>query len=202
MEELAKLFGNEKKVKIMRLFLFNPHEAFDIDKIGDRTQLHKNAVKKYVKILEDIGLVTPTEFVDTSDDEERKRNGWVLNNNYVHVEPLHHMLIKNDPVKEDRVVEKLSEAGELQLLILSGVFLQEWDARLDMLIVGERIDDELLEKQVQVLESEIGKELAYASFSSDEFNYRRNVYDKLVRDVLDYPHKKVLDRLDLSAKSG
>jgi hypothetical protein len=199
MDDLAKLFGNEKKVKIMRLFLFNPHEAFDIDTIGERTQLHKNAVKKYVKLLEDIGLVSKTEFVDTRDNGDKAKSGWVLNNDYIHIEPLHHMLIKNEPVNDDRVIEALNEVGNLQLVIISGIFLQEWGARLDMLVVGDNIDEQSLEEQIKALESEIGKELSYANFSSDEFNYRRNVYDKLVRDVLDYPHKKILDRLELSS---
>ena len=35
----------------------------------------------------------------------------------------------------------------------------------------------------------------FATFDTDEFTYRINVYDRLVRDVLDYPHKKVLDKI-------
>ena len=44
-----------------------------------------------------------------------------------------------------------------------------------------------------MLEAEIGKELAYAVFDTPDFLYRANMYDKLVRDVIDFPHEKVLD---------
>jgi hypothetical protein len=43
----------------------------------------------------------------------------------------------------------------------------------------------------------VGKELRYAFFSTDEFKYRMSMYDKLVRDILDYPHKVLLDKLGI-----
>ena len=46
---------------------------------------------------------------------------------------------------------------------------------------------------IRVLESEVGKELTYAIFETPEFLYRANMYDKLVRDIIDLPHIKALD---------
>ena len=55
---------------------------------------------------------------------------------------------------------------------------------------------------IEGLEAEIGKELRYAAFETGEFNYRLGMYDKLVRDILDYPHTVVLDRLGLPPMSA
>jgi len=66
-----------------------------------------------------------------------------------------------------------------------------------MLVVGDHLRRSTLENYMRSLEAEIGKELRYAAFETSEFNYRLGMYDKLVRDILDYPHRTVLDRIGL-----
>ncbi len=55
-----------------------------------------------------------------------------------------------------------------------------------------------LENAVKTLEAEIGKELKYVWFDTNEFTYRVSMYDKLIRDVLDFPHEKILNRLNVA----
>ena len=50
---------------------------------------------------------------------------------------------------------------------------------------------------IKNLEAEIGKELRYVYFSTEDFKYRLSMCDKLMRDILDYPHKKVLNKLGI-----
>jgi hypothetical protein len=57
-----------------------------------------------------------------------------------------------------------------------------------------------LRERIRSLEAEIGKEIRYALLSSENFYYRLNMNDKLVRDVIDYPHSIVLDRLNIGLK--
>lgn len=193
MDILGRLFGSEKKVKVMRLFLFNPHEPFDEDVISERTQLHKNSVKKYVKILKDIEMIQKTDFTDSEGSEKK---GWVLNSGFRHLDPLHHLLVQNNPVNKEKVAQQIAKVGEIQMLILSGLFLQEWNARVDIFVVGDKIDVKKLKQTIRDLESEIGRELTYTYFSTEEYKYRQNVYDKLIRDILDFPHEKVINNLE------
>jgi hypothetical protein len=51
------------------------------------------------------------------------------------------------------------------------------------------------------MEAEIGGELSYAVFETKEFLYRLNMYDKLVRDILDYPHEVVVQAKELSTQA-
>ena len=80
-------------------------------------------------------------------------------------------------------------------IVIAGVFIQEPESRVDMLIVGDGVKKTALENTIKLLESELGKELKYAYFTTQDFQYRLSMFDKLIRDVLDYPHKKVLNRL-------
>ena len=83
-------------------------------------------------------------------------------------------------------------------MVASGFFTNVPDARVDLLLVGKKLKKSVIEKAIAVIESEIGKELTYALFETEDFLYRAHMYDKLVRDVIDFPHVKVVDRGVLS----
>jgi hypothetical protein len=70
------------------------------------------------------------------------------------------------------------------------------DRMADLMIVGDRLDRKMIEGEIKKLESEVGKELRYALFDTEEFMYRLKMYDKLLRDVLDYPHEKIVNKID------
>ena len=55
-----------------------------------------------------------------------------------------------------------------------------------------------IEEEVHKLEAEIGTELVYAVFDTKEFVYRLNMYDKLIRDILDFPHEVIFQAKELS----
>ncbi len=66
--------------------------------------------------------------------------------------------------------------------------------------MGDKLEERPLTAAVHLLEAELGRELRFASFSTEQFRYRLGVYDRLLRDVFDYPHRPILDRLGLSGK--
>jgi hypothetical protein len=84
------------------------------------------------------------------------------------------------------------------MLVLAGAFIKEPNSRLDILAVGDSINQKKFEQVVRSLESEIGKELKYSAFTTDEFRYRISMYDKLVCDVFDFPHEIVVGPGELS----
>ena len=122
-------------------------------------------------------------------------NGYILNEQFPYLQALRNFLINSTPLAQNEIMKRLAPAGALKLVIVAGVFIQNWDSRVDILIVGDKINDRKLDTAIRSLESEVGKELRYVVFPTKEFQYRLNVYDRLVRDVLDYPHQTVVDRL-------
>jgi hypothetical protein len=62
------------------------------------------------------------------------------------------------------------------------------------------IKERTLRERIKLLESEIGKEVRYTHLSTEDFFYRLNLNDRLIRDVFDYQHKIVHDRLDIGLK--
>jgi len=93
------------------------------------------------------------------------------------------------------------KVGRVKFLAVSGIFIKNKDSRVDLLIVGDKLKKNKIEEGVKKLEAEIGMELVYAVFETKEFVYRLSMYDKLVRDILDFPHEIVLQAKELSTQS-
>ena len=190
METLAKLFGSEVKVKMMRLFLFNPEKVFGVRDIVERVKSNHSKVRREIGTLEKIDFVKRRS-------SQKNKNGYVfvMNQQFPYLLALQNFLINSEPLQPKEILKKISKVGSMKLIIVSGVFIHEADSRLDILVVGDGVKKNNLENAIKVLESEIGKELKYAYFTTQDFKYRVSMFDKLTRDILDYPHKKVLNKL-------
>ncbi|MDD5318767.1 MAG: hypothetical protein PHF79_03045 [Candidatus Pacebacteria bacterium] len=189
MEILEKIFGSAVKVKVMRLFLFNPEQVYETAEIVRKTKATAPAVRRELGVLERMHMVKRRA------TRSGRGSAWVLNPAFPYLHQLQNVLINISPVNHLEVVKRLSRAGRIKALILSGVFIQFWESRIDMMIVGDNIKKGTLDNIVKNLESEIGKELNYTVLDTVDFKYRLGVQDRLVRDMLDYPHEVVLDRL-------
>ncbi|MCH7530049.1 hypothetical protein IIB50_02955 [Patescibacteria group bacterium] len=203
MEILSKLFGSSARVKILRLFLFNKNKIFDINKIAYRTKVSVFVARKELVMMENIEFVKRKIFYKTVErisgsktiKSKRKVAGWIVNEKFLYLKPLYQFLINATPLKSKEIEKRINRIGAVKLIIVSGVFIQDWDSRVDMLIVGDKLKKSNLESTIKSIEAEVGKELRYATFSTEDFKYRLNIYDKLVRDILDYPHEVVMDRI-------
>lgn len=204
MDILAKLFGSVAHVKIMRLFLLNPTEGFETTSIAERSRLTSTVTRKTVSALSGISLIKKRFFIKETVDgrtgktKKKRVSGWFLNQDFPYIKELKSILVEGDFFKQEDLVKRFRPAGRIQLLIVSGLFMRQSDSRLDILIVGDNISKKYIQKTVSVLESELGKELVYAIFDTNDFKYRVSMYDKLLRDTFEYPHNKLLASKEFS----
>ncbi|OHB11968.1 MAG: hypothetical protein A2Y49_00715 [Candidatus Zambryskibacteria bacterium RIFCSPLOWO2_12_39_8] len=208
MKILGKLFGSPAMVKLLRLFLFNPENVFTNKEAASRAKITLDTTRFEFSIMKQMGFIKKKigyRQVTVKKDKKKvvkkkKIEGWTLNENFVYINQLKDFLMSATPIKDKDIPKKLSAAGIIKFIAISGIFMQDSDSRLDILIVGNNIKKSQMETIIRAIESELGKELKYVVFSVDEFKYRINVYDKLVRDVFDYPHKIILNKIGIEVK--
>lgn len=202
---LGKLFGSPSKVKLMRLFIFNPKTFFTIDDLSKRGAGSRDTVRR-----ESLGLLRTT-FIkkkfsyQLQSKKVRGKNveskvkvaGYIFNEKFPFTNQFENILMEATPLRGDILVRRLNRVGKIKLVIVSGIFIQDPESRLDLMIVGDRLNKSALDRAVRALEGEIGRELRYATFETADFNYRVSVYDRLVRDVLDFPHQKLVDKMGM-----
>ena len=189
MDVLGKLFGSTARVKVLRLFVFNDRVQFTPDIAARRAKITPVTARREIRALEQAGLVRK---------RAASRGGpkFRLEENFPHLAPLRYFLANTAALDERDILGKLRAArGKLSLVIIAGMFIQDADSRIDLLIVGDNLKERALAGAVKDIEAELGKEIRLAVFSRKDFEYRHSMYDKLVRDILDYPHRTLLDRI-------
>ncbi|MFC1756702.1 hypothetical protein ACFLZC_00885 [Patescibacteria group bacterium] len=188
---LSKLFGSKERLKILRLFLLNGECVFSIKDISERAKMQITVVRKEINLLKNINFLRKKKITKN----EKKVEGWVLNKSFTMLKPLKELILDTTPFSKTDFLKKANSAGRMKLIVLSGIFIKNDASRIDILIVGDKIRKNLLEKVLKEVEAEVGKELAYAIFETSDFVYRLNICDKFIRDILDYPHQKILNKL-------
>ncbi|MBP9709156.1 MAG: hypothetical protein KBD78_16090 [Oligoflexales bacterium] len=198
MKELAKIFGSEARVKILRLFLLNAEEIIDNEELGKRLRISRTKASQECKQLASIAFLKKRsyykEVIRRGKKAKKKTDGWVLNPEFSYNNSLRGLLVEEEFLNKKELVRRFRGAGKIKLFLVSGIFIkdQEKEGRVDMLIVGDNLRKPWIDETVRKLEAEVGKELSYAIFETQEFIYRAQMYDKLVRDILDFPHEKLV----------
>ena len=129
---------------------------------------------------------------------KKRGKDWTFDPAFKYAREIEGLLITTEILDHKIILENFKKAGKVKLLIISGIFIKNKDSRVDLLIVGDKIRKNYVDEGVRKLEAEIGTELIYAVFNTKEFIYRLNMYDKFVRDILDYPHEILLQAKELS----
>ncbi len=192
----------------MRLFLFNPDSAFLLSDIIRRTKTDSKEVRKEItclinsKILKKRSVIRDIHSKKKGEESKiiRKVNelGYSLDPKFPYLQALKNLLITVSLHADDSLIRKFASVGKMKLFIASGVFIQEWDTRVDLLIVGDDISMPRLELVMKSIESEVGKEISYSVFDTEDFEYRLGIHDRLIRDILDSPHTVLIDKIGIS----
>lgn len=184
---LEKLMGGNSRIKLMRLFLFNPQASFLHQEIAGRAKVPSNRLKSELAFLLSVRMVKKTK--------KGGKNAWSLNEKFPFLVEFQRLLLETSLLNRTELVKKISKAGRIKTLILTGLFTEIWEAQVDMLIVGDGVKSGMLDSAVKAIEAEVGREIRYCALDTTDFKYRLGVGDRLIRDVLDYPHEVVLDRI-------
>lgn len=198
-DPLAILFGSQARVKLLRFFLFNPSREFTFDEISRRARLVRRTARTEMNALERAGVIKKKQIYIQLDGKDKKTRalGFTLNKNFPELGALQTFLFETAPLDDKNVKQHLRKAGPLDCVVLAGVFVREYEHRLDLLISMPKLSQGKVENAVRSLESEIGIELRYAAFSTEDLVYRVGMYDKLTRDVFDYKHNLLIDRVGI-----
>ncbi|HMA78444.1 MAG TPA: hypothetical protein VKP88_04935 [Candidatus Paceibacterota bacterium] len=198
-DPLAILFGSQARVKLLRFFLFNPSKEFSFDDISRRARLVRRTARTEIDALLKAGVIKKKVFFEqqVGGDKKIRVHGFALDKSFPELQALQTFLFETAPLDGKHVAKQLRKAGTLDCVVLAGVFVRNFEQRLDMLIAMKKLDEKKLESAIRGLESEIGIEIRYAALTTEDLVYRVGMHDRLTRDVFDYPHELLIDRIEI-----
>lgn len=200
---LEKLFGSNARVKILKLFLLNSADKFYIRQLSRDLKLQLNSVRRELDNLEKFGILTSDIKNEKDGNLEKKEESgqekkyFRANPDFILFDEIKALIVKAQILYEKDFVKNLNSIGKVKLLVLTGIFVNNTNALIDILIVG-KINKIRLVKLIKGLEVDLGKEINFTVFDSQEFKYRRDVTDIFLYGILDGRKLVVIDEIGLS----
>ena len=196
-DPLSILFGSGARVKLLRFFLFNPSKEFTFDEISRRARLVRRTARTEMNALERAEVIKKKQIYVQKEGSDKKvrAQGYALNKNFPDLQSLQTFLFETAPINGKTVLNHLRKAGVIDFCVVAGIFVREFDQRLDVMLAMKKLSNTKIETAILSLESELGVEIRFAAFTSDDLMYRVGMYDKLTRDVFDYPHQILVDKI-------
>ncbi|MBP9827111.1 winged helix-turn-helix transcriptional regulator [Candidatus Saccharibacteria bacterium] len=197
--QIESLFGSKTRVKLLSLFYNNPERPFYVREITRKINEQINSVRRELQNLLNIGIV---QSVNQS------------NRLYYEVDPsfkFHSELMSifqripakskaiRETKEEDQIVKKIQKAGNVKVLFLSGAFVRGSMQNIDIFIVGDMNKAKLAQIIVE-MEAAMNRELNYTTLRVEDFDYRRNLNDRFILDMLDA--KKIVLKDELKIFQG
>jgi len=186
-EVLEKLFRSKAEIKFLRLFLNNPDMEYLLSEVAQKSKINSATTRKEINNLAKIKFLL-----------SRKKAGKIyyrVNHEFIFYDELKKIIFKTSPSSSDKIKTQVLKLGQVRFLLISGVFMNSDKSKVDIMIVGENISKSKLKSFLSIIEAEAGKGVNYVCMSTDEFRYRKGMFDKFVINILEGPHKVLVDRM-------
>lgn len=170
---LKRLFTSKARIKLLTTFLLNPDTEFFIRELTRKLDEQINSVRRELGNLKKMGLLKSRML--------NRKKFYLANKSFILFNELRNIVLKASGTV-DNIVKRIQKAGDIQLLILSGVFVEK-NSPADLLIVGTIDEKELqdfLEKEVETKHP-----LRMSILTKDDFLYRLKCNDKFVKELVE-----------------
>jgi len=186
-EILENLLGSKEKMRIIRFFLLNPEQDYDLKEIIKRNMLNAKAARREIDNLKRIKFILRKI--------KKGRVSYFFNQNFIFYPELKNLITKANIYPQSKSLAKIRNIGNIKLAVISGAFINYPKSKADMILVGEGISRAKLRNLMNSLEAEIGKEIDFVMMTSEEFKYRLNMLDKFILEFLEGPHEEVINKI-------
>jgi hypothetical protein len=186
---LVYLLGTEK-VKILKVFLKDSTRGLTLEELHTRTHIPVNTLK--VELRQAIKYNIIQEF------KSKKETSYTLNP-IEEVLALESVIFRLSQSFFETLTHKLDKIGNIHLCIAMGAFLQREKDRVDMFLVADDINEKKFEALIKDIETELAQEITFTVLTLKEFEYRQNMFDKFVLDILENKNTQiVIDKSSVS----
>jgi DNA-binding Lrp family transcriptional regulator len=196
-DPLSILFGSTARVKLLRFFLFNPSKEFTFDDISRRARLVRRTARTEISALEKAAVITKRTMYVPIDGKTKKMKvlGYALNKDFEELQALQTFLFETAPIDGKNLITCLKKAGVLDFVAVAGVFVRDFEQSLDVLVAMKKPSEAKIETAFRAFESEVGMEIRFALMTSENLLYRVGMNDRLTRELFDYKHQILVDRI-------
>ncbi len=199
---IDQLFSSKTRVKLLKLFLKNPNRPFYVREITRKIYEQINSVRRELANLLDVGIIRS--------EKVNNKLYYEVNQKSKHYEPLRDLFGVGTSSKttkkssesakksakeasdDNDLSSQIQSLGNIQMALLTGSFTRDNSAGVDLLIVGD-VSQSRVNKFIDKLEKDEGREIMYTILRPSEYEYRLDINDRFLAQVLDSKYSVVVD---------
>ncbi|GEM_PF-926462 len=182
---LSDILDSKQPADLLAFLLVAPERAFSVRELAVRLNTTSASVNNSIKTLEQ------TNFVNSFNKGSTKF--YLLNLRHAQVKGLREQSLAELGAWPDELFASLKKLGQLSGIFLSGLFVGRTELPVDMLLVG-KVSLGKLEGFLDTTKKLTGNEINYSIMTREEFELRRDTFDRFIKDIFDYPHIVVYDK--------
>lgn len=198
---LDNLFGSRVRVKLLKLLYRQHPTTFTMNELSVRIQEPSFIARRELNVLREIKLVKRVRLPKAL---ARDRERYGLNPEFDLYPELRDLVLKPSIAETDHLINRINALGRVKLAVVAGIFVSQpddttYETPADLFIVGDDVDKGRLKRFLKTVESEVGTEIRFGIMEKDEFKYRYEMFDRFLRVLLEGPHRKIINRLDVGS---
>lgn len=170
---LKRLFTSNTRIKLLTVFVMNPDEEYFIRELTRKLDEQINSIRRELDNLKKLGLLK-------SKTKNRKKY-FAVNKDFLFFEELKSIVLKALSTNE-QLVKDLRKMGDINTIVLSGLFTNRETQNVDLLIVGE-IDRERLTHYINN-EIRTPRPVKFTVITQEDYQYRQDCHDRFVTELL------------------
>ena len=173
----ADLITSKTRVKLLNLFLTQPHEMYHVRECVRRTDEEINAVRRELLSLESKGVLQK--------EARANRVYYSLNKDYPFYFDLMKIGAKTIGLGQ-QILENRAKLGKIKFAMFSGRFVRRVKQNpedVDLIIIGTIVLPELA-ILVCNEETRLGTEINYTAMTEEEFKFRKQRTDPFLVNIL------------------
>lgn len=177
MAELQDFMISRVRVKMMELFFANTDEMYYVREITREIKEEINAVRRELDRMLGTGLL--------KSEQRGNRLYYFLNKRYPYYNELLQMVAKSNGLGE-KLRKMRRKLGKVSFIMFSLNFIKRIPPKqgeVDLLVVGDIVLPEL-NALIKNEEKRVGREINYAVFDDEEFEFRKTRRDPFIMEVL------------------
>jgi len=198
---IEQLFGSKTRVKLLHLFYSNPNRSFYVREITRKIDEQINSVRRELSNLLSVGIITS--------DNTNNKLYYEVNQKYEYYDAFQTIFggggtttkkrattrKTTDPTKLESD-EGLKALGHIDLAVYTGQFTRDETTGVDLVLVGD-VNMNAVTKYIAELEAKEGKEIRYTVMKLADFQYRQQIKDRFVNQLVAAKKQVLVDEHDL-----
>ncbi|MBI4050321.1 MAG: hypothetical protein HY398_02630 [Candidatus Doudnabacteria bacterium] len=182
---LESLTNSKAKQRLLNIFFKFPARSFTLGELRAAT-----GARNLARVLRELARGEALRLAT-----RRGKRFFQINSYFPLYDELQDLVAGEKPEPRDQVSQLLRRIDRIRLAVLSGIFTGEPHLPVDLLLVGDDLRRSRIAKIIAEIEKLIGQEINYVIMDPEEYDFRRTMSDRLVRDVIDNRHVVVFNSL-------